>query len=229
MHYELMEWALGAVSMLAALGYGLFFLDKPPSPLRAVVKTTMMGALIPLIALMPWEGFSQLRPVLQGAIIASALGDCALAFDRKWATPVGILSFLVAQLCYLFVFYNLRSDEPPLLPRFGMIVLLVLTAIAFLVVLWPKLGPLAFGVGAYSLAITGMAATAMLLPWIGWPAMLGAVLFFVSDTTLSFELFRLAPDAPARRITGAIVWWTYVAAQALIVFGIIRASHQIIS
>ena len=61
----------------------------------------------------------------------------------------------------------------------------------------------------------------MWLPWIGWPAMIGAVLFLISDLVLAAELFRLPSDAPARRWTTQIVWWTYVAAQVLIVAGVI--------
>jgi uncharacterized membrane protein YhhN len=57
--------------------------------------------------------------------------------------------------------------------------------------------------------------------------MLGAVLFLVSDFVLATELFRLPPDAPVRRITAPVVWWTYAAAQVLIVWGVIRlaAAH----
>ena len=49
--------------------------------------------------------------------------------------------------------------------------------------------------------------------------MLGVVSFLVSDFVLAAELFRLPADAPARRITAPVVWWTYVAAQVLIVTG----------
>jgi uncharacterized membrane protein YhhN len=83
---------------------------------------------------------------------------------------------------------------------------------------------MAFGVVPYSIAITAMAAMAMWLPWEGWPAMLGAVLFVVSDFVLATELFRLREDDPVRRVTSKIVWWTYVAAQALIVIGILLAA-----
>ena len=62
------------------------------------------------------------------------------------------------------------------------------------------------------------------MPWDGWPAMLGAILFVVSDFVLATELFRLPEDAPVRRITAPVVWWTYVGAQALIVTGILLAA-----
>jgi MYXO-CTERM domain-containing protein len=83
------------------------------------------------------------------------------------------------------------------------------------------MGAIKLGGMAYGGAITIMALQAMWLPWIGWPAMLGALSFITSDFVLSAELFRLDSDSPARRITVPVVWWTYVAAQLLIVTGIV--------
>jgi uncharacterized membrane protein YhhN len=74
----------------------------------------------------------------------------------------------------------------------------------------------------YAGTISAMAIAAMWLPWVGWPAMIGAVSFLVSDLVLAAELFRLPPDTPARRWTAPIVWWTYAAAQALIICGVIN-------
>ncbi len=67
-----------------------------------------------------------------------------------------------------------------------------------------------------------MGVAAMWLPWVGWPAMLGVVLFLISDFVLAAELFRLPADAPVRRITAPVVWWTYVAAQTFIIWGVIN-------
>ena len=43
----------------------------------------------------------------------------------------------------------------------------------------------------------------------------------LADLVLAAELFRLPADATARRLTAPVVWWTYVAAQAFIVAGVI--------
>ena len=37
-------WALVAVGLVAAVAYGFYFLRRPPSFVRAVVKTAFMGA-----------------------------------------------------------------------------------------------------------------------------------------------------------------------------------------
>jgi uncharacterized membrane protein YhhN len=214
-------WALAALGLAAAVAYGVYFLRRPPTWLRAGVKTLAIGA--------PAAGF-----IIAGApfplvlaLVASALGDFFLALDKKWVLPLGILSFLIAQLVYFVIFtaiWFFSGDNSPLWPRYLAMGALIATTIAFLIWMAPRLGWMAFGVVPYSIAITGMAAMAMWLPWDGWPAMVGAVLFVVSDFVLATELFRLPQDASVRRVTAPVVWWTYVAAQALIVAGILLAA-----
>lgn len=212
-------WALGALGLAAAAAYGLLFLSRSPSFPRALVKTLFMSAIAAALvaARAPFP--------LVAAVVASALGDFFLAFDRKWALPFGILAFLIAQLLYVVIFgaiWFFSGDNSPLWPRYLAMGAVIATALGFLVWMAPKLGWMALAVVPYAIAITTMGVAAMWLPWTGWPAMLGAVSFLVSDFVLAAELFRLPADAPARRWTAPLVWWTYVAAQGLIVWGVIR-------
>lgn len=214
-------WALIALGVAAAAAYGLHFLRRPATWLRAGVKTLAIGA--------PAAGF-----IVAGApfplvlaLVASALGDFFLAFDKKWTLPLGILSFLLAQLVYFVIFtaiWFFSGDNSPLWPRYAAMGLVLACSFGFLIWMAPRLGWMALAVVPYAIAITGMAAMAMWLPWDGWPAMIGAVLFVISNFVLATELFRSPPDAPVRRITAPLVWWTYVGAQALIVTGIILAA-----
>jgi len=212
-------WALMALGLAAAAGYGLYYLRRPPSLVRAVVKTSVMtlfaAALISAGAPFP----------LVTAIVFSAFGDFFLAFDKKWLLPFGIVSFLLAQLLYIVIFgaiWFFSGDNSPLLPRYFAMGAVIATAVGFLVWMAPKLGWMALAVVPYALAITLMGVAAMWLPWVGWPAALGALSFLVSDFVLAAELFRLPADAPVRRITRHVVWWTYVVAQALIIWGVIN-------
>jgi uncharacterized membrane protein YhhN len=214
-------WALLGLGLVAATAYGTFFLNRQASLVRAGVKTLAIGA--------PAVGF-----VLAGApfplvlaLVASTLGDFFLAFDKKWLLPLGILSFLIAQLVYFVIFAALwffSGDNSPLWPRYAAMGVMIATSAGFLIWMAPRLGWMALGVVPYAIAITAMASMAMWMPWDGWPAMLGAVLFVVSDFVLATELFRLPANAPARRVTAPVVWWTYVAAQAGIVTGILLAA-----
>jgi len=212
-------WALMALAGAAAAAYGLYFLHRSASFVRALVKTVFMGAaagaLVSAGAPFP----------LVAAIVCAAFGDFFLAFKSKWTLPLGILSFLLAQLTYVVIFtaiWFFSGDNSPLLPRYFAMGAVIVTAILFLVWMAPKLGWMALGVVPYAIAITGMGVAAMWLPWAGWPAMLGALLFLASDFVLAAELFRLPADAPVRRITAPVVWWTYAAAQALIILGVIN-------
>jgi uncharacterized membrane protein YhhN len=212
-------WALAALGVAAAVAYGGYFLRRPPSFVRAAVKTVFMAAFGAALIV------AQAPPPLILAIIISALGDFFLAFDKKWILPFGILSFLLAQLLYVVIFTGIwffSGDNSPLLPRYIAMALVIATAIAFLIWMAPKLGWMALGVVPYAIAITGMGVAAMWLPWAGWPAMIGALLFLTSDFVLAAELFRLPPDAPVRRITAPMVWWTYAAAQVLIIWGVVN-------
>ena len=223
MHFGLAFWAFAAAALAGAIVYGLFFLNRPPSWTRAIGKTVMMAALTAAFVSI------HTHPLLVLALGASALGDFALAFDKKWVLPLGILSFLIAQLAYFFIFFALwmfSGDNAPLWPRYALMAAILLTSAGFLIWMAPKLGWMALGVVPYSIAITAMACQAMWLPWAGWPAMLGVLLFLTSDFVLAAELFRLPPDAPVRRVTVPVVWWTYAGAQLLIVTGITLIVRQ---
>ncbi|ANP46617.1 lysoplasmalogenase family protein [Candidatus Viadribacter manganicus] len=277
-------WALSALAMAAAVAYGLYFLRQPHGFLRAIVKTTFMGAAAGALT-------SAGAPFpLIAAIFLSALGDFFLAFKSKWTLPLGILAFLLAQLTYVLMFgavWFFSGDNSPLWPRYLAMAAIAALLITFLIWFWrteafkharlsntlavtalvglglllpvyvitgmmalntdPESSPsptafvplAAFALAAvglaiwrrklgatplvamiYAGAITAMAIAAMWLPWMGWPAMLGALSFLVSDLVLAAELFRLPADAPSRRLTAPIVWWTYVTAQTLIVTGV---------
>ncbi len=211
-------WALAALGVAAAVAYGTYFLNRPKTLARALVKTLFMaafaGALLSAGAPLP----------LVAAIVLSGTGDFFLAFDKKWLLPFGILSFLLAQMLYVLMFtaiWFFSGDNSPLWPRYIAMALVIATSIGFLVWMAPKLGWMALAVVPYAIAITAMGVMAMWLPWVGWMASLGALLFLVSDFVLAAELFRLPADAPARRITAPVVWWTYAAAQVLIVWGVV--------
>lgn len=210
---------LVVLAVVAAFVYGAFYLTSPPTRVRAIVKTLFMALLTIAFVLM---GASW---VLILALAAAALGDFVLALDKPGILPLGIGAFLVCQLAYLSIFATHAAAgvaAEPMLMRYVVIAAIVAVAIGFLVWMGPKLGAMTIPVIVYALAIAAMASSAFLLPWNAGPAMLGAVFFLISDFVLAAELFRLAPDSSARRITAPIVWGTYAAAQVFIVLGILR-------
>ncbi|MDX2236868.1 MAG: lysoplasmalogenase family protein [Hyphomonadaceae bacterium] len=216
MTLAVLSWLVA--SLICAAAYGLFWLTGPPSLARALIKTGAVGFLA--------VGLSAAgaHPVLVLALGLSAAGDFALAFIARAATALGIGLFLLAQLAYLvglFFLWVFAGDLGPLWPRYGAIGAIWLFAIAWYVWLWPGLKAMAAPVALYLIAIAAMASMAMMLDWRGWPAMVGALAFLVSDAVLAAEMFRLAEGDRRRRVTPHIVWWTYYAAQLLIPLGII--------
>lgn len=210
---------LVGLGVAAAFVYGVFFLSTPPTLARAIIKTLFMALLGVALVLM---GASW---VLILALAAAALGDFLLALDKPAMLPLGIGAFLICQLSYLFIFAThaaAGAAAAPVLARYAAIAAIVAIAIAFLAWIGPKLEAMTIPVVIYACAISAMASASMLLPWNAAPAMLGAAFFLCSDFVLAAELFRLAPDSPARRITAPIVWGTYAAAQVFIVLGILR-------
>jgi uncharacterized membrane protein YhhN len=217
MQFGILFWPLLALGAAAAAAYGLVGLAWPAGLAKVALKTAFMASLA--------AAFWGAPPPFFLALAFSALGDLLLAFDKKWTLGLGILCFLLAQLCYAVVFFALwmfSGDNSPLWPRYAAMIAMGVFALVYFVWLWPKLGLMALGVGPYTLAICAMAFAACWLPWQAWPAMLGALLFVISDGVLAAELFRLAPGAPERAVTGPVVWWTYAAAQGLIVWGVSR-------
>ncbi len=278
-------WALSVLALAAAVAYGAYFLARPPSLVRALVKTTFMGATVGALV-----SAGAPFPLIAAAFF-SALGDFFLAFKTKWTLPLGIIAFLLAQLVYALLFaaiWFFSGDNSPLWPRYAAMIAIAALLISFLIWFWSteefkrapvsngltiaaligfgvtlpaciifslmylsadvdarpsivalaplaaipiaaitlalwrrKLGDMPLAAMVYAGAIITMAIAAMWLPWIGWPAMLGAISFLISDLVLAAELFRLPTDAPARRLTPPLVWWTYVAAQTLIITGVI--------
>ncbi|MGE0596983.1 MAG: lysoplasmalogenase family protein [Hyphomonadaceae bacterium] len=219
-------WILCAIAALAALAYGLVFLNRPPNLARAAVKTLFMAAMAAAFV------SANAPHIFITALITAAFGDFLLAWPKsRAALGAGILAFLVMQALYFLIFFGLwimSGENAPLWPRYAAMALIAITTFAFLIWLAPKLGWLALGVVPYAIAIAATTIMAMWLPWAGWAAMLGMLLFFVSDGVLAAELFRLPADSPARRLTAPLVWWTYAFAQGLIAAGVVLAARAMV-
>lgn len=206
--------ALAALSVTAALAYGLVLVGRPPSIVRMVVKTAAVAAL----AVLAWRADSRL--LLVGALALSALGDAFMA-DPKRFLPLGMGSFLLAHVAYIALF--LPEVQPGLLAgepwRVVAIAATAIVAAGLFAWLWPRLGRLKGAVAAYVLAIGAMVAEALMLPAEFCLATLGAVLFMASDAILAGQLFREAKVAGSLRLTHWAVWFLYWGAQVLILWG----------
>ena len=126
---------------------------------------------------------SLMRTILLSALVFSGCGDLLLAFDEF---IFGVAAFLLAQLSYAWLF---RHHWQGFYNRWHISVLLL---IYMLVIMWwllPNLGNLQFAVVAYLIAIAtmGLFAFQSSLP-MRW-AVLGAILFIISDSFIAINKF----------------------------------------
>lgn len=212
------------LAAVCALWFGLRENSLQPSWLRASVKAGAVSALAAGLAAAGATGF------LLVALISSAIGDFLLVFKRQRTFALGMLAFLIAHIGYIVLFSGLRLHShgglEPLWPRLAVVAALFLCAVLYLAWLWRDLGLHRLTVPLYAMALLGMATSALLLPWAAFPAMVGALLFVFSDAVLAAQTFRAdIRELPPILRGHSLVWWTYVAAQTLIVIGVVLAGH----
>ncbi len=193
-------WAVVGVSWGAYLVMEVTGFD---GPVRTVVKGTLMATLLAwvLVAL----GSRAPRWLVAGLAFA-LLGDVLL--DIRF--EVGMVGFLVMQLCYIAGFLGLGAWAG-LRARWPIGVTYLLVGVGANVALGPHLGALAIPVVIYSTAILTMAALAC---GVGDRVGVGAALFVISDALIGVD--KAGAGFPGR---GLVVLVTYLAAQYLIATG----------
>lgn len=202
------------LSMAAAAFYGLAA-SRPPTFMRAVLKTLAVGLLAVLAVMQggPW--------LLVLALVLSALGDFFLAFDGEKPFLAGLGSFLAAHIAYVALFYFAGGGQYELLSepwRAVIAIVMTLAVLAMIAMLMRRIGPeLRIPVTLYSLAIFLMGISALTLNnlWV----IVGAILFMASDTILATEKFLISAISPHRDWMRYAVWVLYYAGQLLITLG----------
>lgn len=174
---------------------------------------------IGLIILLAWNtgasGPDRYFWLILAGLLFSAAGDIFLMLPRDRFVP-GLLSFLIAHLLYIAAFAAPAGffASPwlalPYLAGAGLLLLILL----------PRTGKLAMPVCVYAtaLAVMGWQAASRwqaLQDPASLYAMLGAILFLVSDSVLAFNRF-----AKPFRAAEAILLTTYFAAQTLIALSV---------
>lgn len=151
------------------------------------------------------------------ALFFSWLGDTApslVSGDTAFLVMVGF--FLVAQVVYLAAFWPHRAGS--VLHRRRALLIPYVVAIAVLVLACaPHAGPLLLPVLAYGLLLGAMAVLATGRNSLTWA---GGALFLVSDGLIALNAFAPWWSLPGQ---GFWVMLTYIAAQLLLVLGVLRS------
>jgi len=208
------------VTSLADLVGNLFY-----EPLHFICKPLLMLSLLSYFWQTIGGKLTYFSRCITIALFFSWAGDIFLLFKGEGFFMAGLGSFLVAHVLYLCAYSDttavgrkrLLSQKPYLLLPF-----LVYLGV-FYAFLYPNLAGLAVPVAVYATVLTAMGVLALnryqhtsqaSFQWI----MLGAMLFIVSDSLLSLNLFIWKGSL---YLGGFWVMLTYISAQYAIVYGAI--------
>ena len=196
------------IFLSAALAIRAYYLNQT---LQIYLFKPLTMILIIVLALSGADPFSFYGSAILIGLIFSIVGDLLLIPEHLFTA--GLVSFLLAHLCYLAAFAHWPVAPLGALPFLLYIVL-------FLGVLWNKLGKLTAPVAVYAVVIASMGWLAVdrYLAHHDFASLLaaaGAVLFIISDTILASDKFK-QPFKMAR----LLVLSSYFLAQWLIALSV---------
>jgi len=217
-HLSNTQLALLALSATLAIAYGAYgsslYTGEPPYVIGTIFKASSI-VILGIIALMARSR------LLATGLLFGALGDALLAWSPE-TFLYGAFAFLIGHLFYIALF--LRSGigvgaalKSPLrlLGTFA----LIAAAIGMTYLLVPSDNAMFAPLAVYTGVLTLMALISFTLPAARWLVMLGAVLFFISDGFVAWNMFHHDPDPTLAYWRSFAGWMIYWAGQAAIYWG----------
>lgn len=209
-----------AGSLALALIYGVW--GEPlrdagvPIDLVALLKASSIIVLATLAAI------RRAPRLVMWALVFGAAGDSFLA--RGQLTP-GALAFAFGHVCYIRAFLRegigwSKLQRAPL--RIVAMMALIAAAISMTLLLVPRDNALFAPLGVYTAVLTAMAMASFTLPASRWPTMLGAALFFISDSFVGAHQFHGDHPLVASFWFGFAGWMLYWAGQAGLCLGMLN-------
>lgn len=193
-----------AIAAQLASNDSLFGVLKP-----VLIPALLLGLALALLTLR--QGYRPVTVVLLVvALVLSWVGDVTLG-----DFVIGLGAFLLAQLAYIALFWVTFRRR---LSWWGL--LAVPWLVAFVWLLAPGVGALLPAVIVYGAAVGFAAVSATRGNLL---TILGGVLFVASDSMLGLRMFTNACQGP---IWDAAIMATYLAAEALYVFGVLRGAPR---
>ncbi|MBS9372367.1 lysoplasmalogenase [Rhodococcus sp. B50] len=210
---------LGAFAIVAA-AHLVFQVVAPDSAFTDVSQWFLMPLLALGLVLLTSSPRSRLVVGTLVALGFSWLGDTTpdvVDGDASFLVLVGF--FLCAQLTYIAAFLPYRQ-ESVLRTRPWVVGLYIAAVLAMIAVCASAAGALLVPMAIYA---SCLAAMAVLATGVNRPAAVGAVLFVVSDALIAVRAFVDGLELPG---LGLWIMATYIAAQALIVRGVLTAHDR---
>jgi uncharacterized membrane protein YhhN len=206
------------LSAILAIAYGAFgtslYEGAPPYVIGTVFKTSsivILGALALLAR----------SRLLAAGLLFGALGDALLAWSPE-TFLFGAFAFLIGHLFYITLF--LRSGlrlgvalKSP--PRVLGALALIVACFVMTYLLAPRDTAMFAPLAVYAGVLTLMALCSFTLPGTRWLVMAGAVLFFISDGFVAWNMFHPDPDPTLAYWRSFAGWMIYWAGQAGVCWG----------
>lgn len=213
-----MKPILLALSALLAIAYGAFgsslYEGAPPYVVGTIFKASGI-VILGLIALITRSR------LLAAGLLFGALGDALLAWSPE-TFLYGAFAFLIGHIFYIALF--LRSGrgigaalKSP--PRLLGALALIVACFVMTYLLVPRDNPMFTPLAVYTGVLTLMALCSFTLPTTRWLVMAGAVLFFISDGFVAWNMFHHDPDPTLAYWRSFAGWMIYWAGQAGICWG----------
>ena len=207
-----------ALSALVAIAYGAFgsslYEGAPPYVVGTIFKASSI-VILGVIALM---ARSRLLAI---GLLFGALGDALLAWSPD-TFLYGAFAFLIGHLFYIALFLRAgirvgAALKSPL--RIMGAIALIIASIGMTYLLVPRDSEMFAPLAVYTGVLTLMALCSFTLPAARWLAMAGAVLFFISDGFVAWNMFHHDPDPTLAYWRSFAGWMIYWAGQAAICWG----------
>lgn len=213
-----MKFAALALSAILAIAYGAYgsslYSGEPPFVVGTIFKASSI-VILGLIAL-----FARSR-LLAAGLLFGALGDALLAW-RPETFLCGAFAFLIGHLFYITLWLRAgvgvgAALKSPL--RVAGAIALIAACILMTYLLVPRDNPMFAPLAVYTAVLTLMALCSFTLPSARWLVMAGAVLFFISDGFVAWNMFHRDPDPTLAYWRSFAGWMVYWAGQAAICWG----------
>lgn len=205
-------------SAALATAYGAFgsslYTGEPPFVVGTIFKASSI-IILGLVAL-----FARSR-LLAAGLFFGASGDALLAWSPA-TFLYGAFAFLIGHLFYITLWLRSGLGIGTALKSPSRLIgalALIVACIVMTYLLVPRDNPMFAPLAVYTGVLTLMALCSFTLPTTRWLVMLGAVLFFISDGFVAWNMFHTDPDptlAYGRSFAGWMIYW---AGQAAICFG----------
>jgi uncharacterized membrane protein YhhN len=209
--------ALLVLSAILAITYGAFgsslYEGAPPYVVGTIFKTSSI-IVLGVVALLARSR------LLAAGLLFGALGDALLAWTPE-TFLYGAFAFLIGHLFYITLFLRTGLGVGALRqpPRLLAALAIIAACVVMTWLLVPRDNPMFAPLAVYTGVLTLMAICSFTLPSSRWLAMAGAVLFFVSDGFVAWNMFHPDPDPTLAFWRSFAGWMIYWAGQAAICYG----------